>query len=80
MRGGSTSTSTRGSDPCLFLAVGWGSEKPKGGKGAWSSSQTGDEVAFEDEAPALHRQFEEELAKNGVKCKMGDVSPFCTVK
>ena len=69
-----------GADPCLFLAVGWGSEKPKGGKGAWSSSRTGDEVSFEDEDEALHHEFEEELAKNGVACKMGDVSPYCTQK
>ena len=59
---------------------GLGSEKPKRGKGAWSSSRTGDEVSFEDEDAALHKEFEEELAKNGVQCKMGDVSPFCTAK
>ncbi len=69
-----------GADPCLFLAIGWGSEKPKSGGGAWQSARTGDEIMFEDENPALHAEFEAELAKNGATCEMGDVSPFCTAK
>ncbi|MEA2638971.1 MAG: hypothetical protein QOF51_365, partial [Chloroflexota bacterium] len=69
-----------GSDPCLFLAIGWGSEKPKSGGGTWSSSATGDEISFEAEDPAIHRDFEAELARHGVTCKMGDVSPYCTAR
>jgi hypothetical protein len=67
-----------GASPCLFLAIGWGSEKAKAGGGAWSSSATGDEISFEAEDPAIHHDFEAALAKNGVRCKMGEVSPFCT--
>ena len=52
-----------GSEPCLFLAIGWGSEKAKLGGGTWSSAATGDEIMFEDEDPAVHREFEAELAR-----------------
>ncbi len=69
-----------GSDPCLFLAIGWGSEKPKAGGGEWASARTGDEIMFPDEDPAIHRDFEADLAKNSVTCKMGDVHPFCTAR
>jgi quercetin dioxygenase-like cupin family protein len=69
-----------GAEPCLFLAIGWGSEKPKSGGGTWSSAKTGDEIMFDEEDPAVHREFEAELARNGVKCRMGDVHPFCTAK
>jgi oxalate decarboxylase/phosphoglucose isomerase-like protein (cupin superfamily) len=69
-----------GSSPCLFLAIGWGSEKAKAGGGAWSSSATGDEISFEDEDPQIHREFEEALAKTGTACKMSGSSPFCTAK
>jgi hypothetical protein len=69
-----------GSEPCLFLAIGWGSEKAKVGGGSWSSAATGDEIMFEDEDPAVHAEFEADLARNGVKCEMGDVHPFCTAK
>jgi len=69
-----------GADPCLFLAIGWGSEKAKTGGGGWSSSATGDEISFEDEDPQIHRDFEAALASHGVRCKMGNVSPYCTAK
>jgi len=35
---------------------------------------------FEDEDPTIHAEFEAELAKNGAKCEMADVSPFCTAR
>ena len=67
-----------GAEPCMFLAIGWGSEKPKAGGGAWSSARTGDEISFEEEDPSIHRDFEADLARHGAQCGMGDVSPHCT--
>ena len=72
-----------GPEPWDWLRVGWGSEKPKPGGGHYDYSRTpqegGDQMAFEDMDPAVHRQFEEELAKVGVKCLMLH-HPHCTSK
>jgi quercetin dioxygenase-like cupin family protein len=70
-------------DPALFLAIGWGSDKPKAGGKQYvykPVSEGGDQMTYEDEDPSIHAQFEAELAKNGVKCQMGPIHPYCTQK
>ncbi len=63
-----------GPEPWDWLRVGWGSEKPKPGGGTYDYSRTpqegGDQMAFDDMDPAVHRAFEEELEKAGIKCLM----------
>jgi hypothetical protein len=63
-----------GPQPWDWLRVGWGTEKPKPGGGTYDYSRTpqegGDQMAFEDMDPSFHREFEEELAKAGIKCLM----------
>jgi mannose-6-phosphate isomerase-like protein (cupin superfamily)/uncharacterized RmlC-like cupin family protein len=69
--------------PVFFLVIGWGSEKPKlGGKQYIYTSvkEGGDNIEWEDEDPAIHREYEEELKRNGVECTMGEHHPFCTFK
>jgi quercetin dioxygenase-like cupin family protein len=70
-------------EPVLFLAIGWGSEKPKTGGKQYvytSVKEGGDNIEWEDEDPAIHREYEAELARNGVECTMGKHHPFCTYK
>ncbi len=70
-------------EPVLFLAIGWGSEKPKlGGKQYVYTSvkEGGDNIEWEDEDPQIHRDYEAEIARNGVECTMGEHHPFCTFK
>jgi len=72
-----------GSDPALFLAIGWGSDKPKAGGRSYvykSVKEGGDQYEFEDDDPSIHAEFEAALAKNGVTCMMGSVHPHCTQK
>jgi hypothetical protein len=80
-----------GPEPLLHLAVGWGSEKPKRGGGAYVYTVEGDYgpgakwggedvITIQDEDPQIHRDFEADLAKGGVPCNMGHVSPHCTRK
>jgi len=70
-------------DPALFLAIGWGSDKPKSGGRSYvykPVSEGGDQMTYDDEDAAIHAQFEKELAANGVKCQMGEIHPYCTQK
>lgn len=78
-----------GSVPLFHLAAGWGSEKPKKGGGAYYYARGGgndtdqawggeDVITLEQEHHDIHREFEEELAKEGIKCQMGHVIPWCT--
>lgn len=70
-------------DPAYFLAIGWGSDKPKlGGKEYVYKSVKlgGDQYDYEDEDPAIHAEFEAELAKTGTPCQMGAFHPYCTNK
>ena len=72
-----------GAEPVLFLAIGWGSEKPKSGGGAYvykSTKEGGDQIEFEDEDPNIHREFEEAVERSGAKCQMGGLHPRCTSK
>jgi quercetin dioxygenase-like cupin family protein len=68
----------------VFLAIGWGTDKPKpGGKQydySLSPQEGGDQYKFSDETPNIHAAFEAELQKNGVACKMGAVHSYCTFK
>jgi oxalate decarboxylase/phosphoglucose isomerase-like protein (cupin superfamily) len=72
-----------GPDPALFLAIGWGSDKPKAGGRQYvykSVKDGGDQYEFEDEDPKIHADYEADLARNGVKCMMGPVHPYCNQK
>ena len=69
-------------EPALFLAIGWGSEKPTATGGSWSAkggsvSDGGNTIPFELEDPQIHKEYHEELAKWGVTCKMGGRHPYC---
>ncbi|MCI0779488.1 MAG: hypothetical protein J4N32_05700 [Chloroflexi bacterium] len=59
-----------GAEPVLFLAIGWGSEKPKAGGGAYvykSVKEGGDQI-----------EYEEAVAASGAQCGMGETRPFCS--
>ncbi len=66
-----------GAEPAKYMAVRWGSRKyplfknvGERGKVDVSVKNGGSQIEYEDEEPAIRRLFEEELAKNGVECKM----------
>lgn len=72
-----------GKDPVLFLAIGWGSDKPKAGGKQYvykSVKLGGDQIEYEEEDAEIHRDFEAALEKQGVACIMGGKHPFCTGK
>jgi uncharacterized RmlC-like cupin family protein len=72
-----------GAEPTLFLAIGWGSDKPAPGGTQYmdvSVEEGGHRIPYEIEDPSIHRDFEAELARNGVECRMGKVHPSCTFK
>jgi len=73
-----------GQEPPVFLAIGWGTDKPKPGGKQYDYSKSpqdgGDQYKFSDETPDIHAEFEDELKKTGVECKMGPVHPYCTFK
>ena len=67
----------------LFLAIGWGSEKPKAGGKQYvyvGKKFGGDNIDWDEEDPAIHKEYEAELARNGVQCRMGGLHPNCTQK
>ena len=73
-----------GSEPAYFLAIGWGTDKPKPGGKMYDYSkgpqEGGDQYKFEDETPNIHAEFEADLAKSDVECRMGAVHAYCTFK
>lgn len=73
-----------GREPPVFLAIGWGTDKPKPGGRQYDYSkgpqEGGDQYRFEDETPNIHAEFEAELKRNGVECRMGSIHPYCTYK
>jgi oxalate decarboxylase/phosphoglucose isomerase-like protein (cupin superfamily)/quercetin dioxygenase-like cupin family protein len=72
-----------GDEPTLFLAIGWGSDKPKAGGRQYldlSTDEGGDRILYQDEDPDIHRDYEAALAKSGVTCRMGEIHPFCSQK
>jgi len=48
------------------------------GSGTLSIKKGGTQIDFEDEEPKIHEEFEAELGKAGITCRMGEVHPFCT--
>ncbi len=71
-----------GAEPVFFLAIGWGSDKPKAGGKAYvykSVKEGGDQIEYEDEDPAIHAEFEAAMKRAGARCKM-DYHPHCTMK
>jgi oxalate decarboxylase/phosphoglucose isomerase-like protein (cupin superfamily) len=69
-----------GPEPWDWMRIGWGSDKPKpGGKQYVYSSlkEGGDQIAFDEEDPAIHAEFEEALARSGTTCLMLH-HPYCT--
>jgi oxalate decarboxylase/phosphoglucose isomerase-like protein (cupin superfamily) len=72
-----------GAEPCLFLAIGWGSDKPKAGGKSYvykDVKEGGDQIEYEDEPKSIHQEFEAALAKSGARCRMGKAHPFCTYR
>ncbi len=77
-----------GPEPLLHLAIGWGSEKPKRGGGAYvyqARNERGevvlvgeDVITLEQEDPKVHHDFEADLAKASIPCNMGHVHPRCS--
>lgn len=71
-----------GAEPAYFLAIGWGSDKPKTGGQEYAYHKKykdgGDQMEFDDEDPSIHAEFEAELAKNGATCQMGEIHPYCS--
>ena len=71
-----------GAEPVFFLAIGWGSDKPKAGGKAYvykSVKEGGDQIEYEDEDPMIHAEFEAAMNKASARCKM-DYHPYCTMK
>jgi gentisate 1,2-dioxygenase len=69
-------------EPVFFLAIGWGSDKPKAGGKAYiykSVKEGGDQIEYEDEDPKIHAEFEVAMRGVGARCKM-DYHPYCTMK
>jgi mannose-6-phosphate isomerase-like protein (cupin superfamily) len=80
-----------GAEPARYLALRWGSQRYD--MGAAFSSDEGDtgrsgadvsvkeggwQIEYSDEDPAIHRQFEEELARSGAHCRMQGQVDWCT--
>lgn len=66
-----------GREPGKYLAIRWGSQKyplikawASSGKVDVSTREGGNQIEYEDEDPYIRQLFEEELAKNGVECRM----------
>lgn len=69
-----------GPEPWDWLRIGWGTDKPKPGGRQYvytSLKEGGDQIAFDEEDPAIHKEWEEELAKTGIQCLMLH-HPYCT--
>jgi hypothetical protein len=69
-----------GKIPARYLALRWGSRKfPRPWSGGadggtdLSLKEGGNQIEYADEDPMIRRMFEEELAKQGVICRMDEV-------
>jgi len=74
-----------GAKPARYLALRYsGSRHPqgynatRGERTALSLKQGGAQIEYEDEDPAIHKQFEAELAQHGATCRMKDYFSNCT--
>lgn len=68
-------------EPAAYLAIRWGSVKyplfdsmRMLGKTDTNFKKGGNQIEYEDEDPSILQLFKEELAKNGVECKMPSIS------
>lgn len=67
-----------GRDPLIMLALkGWGRKFPQQGRrlGFTSTRKGGDMIEFEDEESWIRSRFEEELAREGIECRMPPIVP-----
>ncbi|MPZ14808.1 MAG: ethanolamine ammonia lyase-activating protein [Chloroflexi bacterium] len=71
-----------GAEPVFFLAIGSENESQRPSGRPYeifrSVQDGGDRIFYEQEDPAVHRDFEAALAKVGVPCGMGGIHPFCS--
>ncbi|MGH7772028.1 MAG: cupin domain-containing protein, partial [Candidatus Binatia bacterium] len=74
-----------GAQPARYLALRWGSWRFRfmrltDSEGATYKSikEGGGQIEFEDEDPAIHKEFEAAMAKAGATCSMGSYHPRCT--
>ncbi|HWO40343.1 MAG TPA: ethanolamine ammonia lyase-activating protein [Candidatus Eisenbacteria bacterium] len=74
-----------GAKPSRYLALRWGSWRfrfmrvqDSEGSTYTSVKQGGGQIEFEDEDPAIHRDFEAAMKKVGASCQMGAYHPRCT--
>jgi oxalate decarboxylase/phosphoglucose isomerase-like protein (cupin superfamily) len=77
-----------GAQPARYLALRWGSQRYDLGGAIHSGEETHDvsvkdggaQIEYADEDPAIHRQFEDLLARAGADCRMGALVPWCTAR
>lgn len=76
-----------GATPARYLALRWNNWRYRFMKPQSRAHETfisikegGSQVEFEDEDPAIHKDFEAAMKKVGAKCAMGDYHPFCSEK
>jgi mannose-6-phosphate isomerase-like protein (cupin superfamily) len=72
-----------GSTPARYLAFRGGGSNRYGteeNNADVDENQGGIQIEYPNENSEIHRIFEEDLAKHGAACKMGELSPFCTAK
>jgi len=76
-----------GAEPARYLALRWNSFRYKfvrlGDNGDAGSTYTsvkdgGGQIEYEDEDPAVHREYEALVSAAGAQCQMADVHPRCT--
>ncbi len=73
-----------GAEPARYLALRWNNWRyrfarmgTEEGSTYKSLKEGGAQIEFEDEDPAIHREFEAALAQAGAACQMGSFHPFC---
>ena len=76
-----------GAKPARYLALRWNNWRFRffrmtDGDGATYTSvkKGGGQIEFEDEDPAIHREFEAAMKQVGAQCHMGSYHPGCTQK
>ena len=76
-----------GAQPARYLALRWNNWRFRffrmtDGDGSTYTSikKGGGQIEFEDEDPAIHREFEDAMKKVGAQCRMGSYHPGCTQK
>lgn len=75
-----------GTEPARYLALRWGSQRydldvfREGDSGGTDVSvkEGGWQIEYTDEDPAIHQEFEADLARSGVACRMRSLVASCT--